>query len=226
MTQPSNTNSGETQLATRPAKAPVVANKHGLVFNSLDDMWRFAVACVNSGDFRDIKTPEQALIRLQAGMELGLTPLWSLVNIMVVQGRPVLWGDALLGLVRSKPDFRDIEETITGEGDKMIATCKVVRGEQTPVVRSFSAADAKRAGLWGKAGTWTQYPDRMLRMRARSYACRDAYADALRGLGVREELQDVPEKQANAREVTGLVLPDEVPAVESAREEAQEATLL
>ena len=50
-------------------------------------------------------------------------------------------------------------------------------------------------------------------MRARSWACRDAFADALRGLGVVEELRDVtpqPDKEQIKREVKAkLVLPDE-----------------
>ena len=53
--------------------------------------------------------------------------------------------------------------------------------------------DAKRAGLLGKKGPWTEYPQRMLQMRARSWALRDGFADVLKGLSVREEAQDIPE---------------------------------
>ena len=48
----------------------------------------------------------------------------------------------------------------------------------------------KKAGLWGKAGPWSQYPKRMLQMRARSFALRDKFADALSGLLMAEEVQD------------------------------------
>jgi hypothetical protein len=51
-------------------------------------------------------------------------------------------------------------------------------------------ADAKRAGLLGKAGPWAQYPARMLALRARGFALRNAFADALRGLITAEEAQD------------------------------------
>ena len=50
--------------------------------------------------------------------------------------------------------------------------------------------DAKRAGLFGKAGPWTQYLPRMLQMRARSWNFRDNLADVLKGFSVREEVVD------------------------------------
>jgi hypothetical protein len=57
----------------------------------------------------------------------------------------------------------------------------------------FSVADAKRAGLWGKSGPWTQYPRRMLQLRARGFALRDAFPDVLKGLVTAEEAQDYPQ---------------------------------
>ena len=50
--------------------------------------------------------------------------------------------------------------------------------------------DAKRAGLWTKAGPWQTYPRRMLQMRARSFALRDAFPDVLKGLISVEEALD------------------------------------
>ena len=52
-----------------------------------------------------------------------------------------------------------------------------------------------QAGLWGKQGPWKQYPKRMLQMRARGFAIRDAFPDALRGMYMAEEVQDITEKE-------------------------------
>jgi hypothetical protein len=91
----------------------------------------------------------------------------------------------------------------------------VKRRDRSPVVRTFSEADAKKAGLWGKAGPWQQYPSRMLQMRARSWALRDAFPDALRGLGIREEVADYQVKVARGREVaSSVVLPEPTTAAE------------
>ncbi len=70
------------------------------------------------------------------------------------------------------------------------AICQVLRsGRSEPIIRSFSSEDAKRAGLWQKPGPWTDYPDRMLMMRARAFTLRDAFPDVLMGLYIREEFE-------------------------------------
>jgi hypothetical protein len=195
-------------------KTPIIGDERGLKLKSLDEIWRFAMAVVNSGIYRDISTPEIAVVRIQAGMELGLTPIWALSNIMTVNGRCSVWGDALLGIVLAHPECEDVVETFEGgeKTDDYTAVCEVHRKGRLPVKRTFSVGDAKKAGLWGK-NVWASHPNRMLQMRARSWACRDAFADALRGLGVVEELRDVssqPDKEQIKREVKAkLVLPDE-----------------
>lgn len=213
----------ENQLATRPAKVPVAATNRGVSFSSMDDMWRFCVAVVNGNEFKDIKTPEVALIRLQAGMELGLTPVWSLANIMVTNGRPAVWGDALLGIVLAQPTCEDVIETSKGTfpNDDYTAVCEVRRKGRAPVIREFSVADAKKAGIFGK-NVHASYPKRMLAMRARSWACRDAFADALRGLGVHEELRDIEPRKVEARVIsTEMVLPGDEPKNEEPKSEPQ-----
>lgn len=139
--------------------------------------------------------PGAIFIAVQFGSELGLSPMQSLINIGVVNGRPTVYADALLGLCRQSPHCEDIKEWYEGEGETLTAWCEAKRRGASPVRQSFSVADAKRAGLWGKAGPWTQYPRRMLQWRSRSWACRDAFPDVLRGLIAYEEAIDIPRGQ-------------------------------
>lgn len=136
--------------------------------------------------------PEDIMLAVQMGSELGLAPMQSLQNVATINGRPSVYGDALIGLCRQSVHCKDVEESITGEGDKMVAWCKATRVGAAPVNHSFSVEDAKKAGLWGKAGPWQQYPKRMLQMRARGFALRDAFPDVLRGLISAEEAGDTP----------------------------------
>lgn len=135
--------------------------------------------------------PENILVATQRGREIGLPYLQSLDAIAVINGRPSLWGDSALAVVMAHQGFDGIEESITGDGDKMVAKCTVKRKGMAPVVREFSVADAIKSGLWQKTGPWTQYPKRMLQMRARGFAIRDAFPDALRGIALAEEAQDI-----------------------------------
>ena len=132
------------------------------------------------------KKPGNILVAMQWGAEIGLQPLQAMQNIAVINGRPSLWGDAVLALVRSSGLLEQFEETQTDD----VATCIVKRKGHKAVTKTFSKEDAKRAGLLSKAGPWSQYPRRMMQMRARGYALRDEFTDILKGFGVAEEERD------------------------------------
>lgn len=146
--------------------------------------------------------PGDVFVAMQMGAELGLAPMQALQNIAVINGRPSVYGDTMLAIVRARPDCVDVAEHMDGAGDKLRAVCTIQRRGCSPTVRSFSVYDAKRAQLWGKPGPWTQYPDRMLQMRARAFACRDAFPDALRGMHCAEESADIHVEPASAQRVT------------------------
>ena len=135
--------------------------------------------------------PANIMLSVQMGSELGLSPMQSLLSIAVINGRPGVWGDGLIGLCRQSPLCEDITEWFEDEGDERSALCTAKRKGAHPCTSRFSVADAKRAGLWGK-DIWQKYPDRMLQNRARGYALRDAFPDLLRGLKTVEELRDTP----------------------------------
>ena len=177
------------QSSTTPP-AEVRAGSRGLRLTTMAEMQAFAQAVVRSGLApKGMERPEAVIIALQLGAELGLPPMASLQNIAVINGRPCVWGDAALAVCQGDSRFRDIEETFDPQTET--ATCSVwLRGRAQPVVRTFSRPDAQRAGLWGKPGPWQQYPQRMLQMRARAFALRDALPGALRGLYFAEEVQD------------------------------------
>lgn len=148
---------------------------------------------------------QDVLVAVQWGYEIGLQPLQALQNISVINGKPSVYGDAAMALVQASPVCEDIEETIEGEGTpNPVAVCIAKRKGRKPVVAKFSVEDAKRAGLWGKAGPWQAYPKRMMQMRARGFALRDAFPDVLKGLITAEEAQDYP---ADALPVTPHATP-------------------
>ncbi|MCT9071223.1 recombinase RecT [Cupriavidus gilardii] len=159
---------------------------------SLDEALKFADMLADSSivpkDF--MGKPGNVLVAIQWGMELGLKPMQAMQNIAVINGRPALWGDAVIALVRSSPLCEYVYESLSEDGTT--AYCQVKRRGEQEQVRSFSMADAKTAGLAGKQGPWTQYPKRMLQMRARAFALRDVFPDVLKGIPIAEEIEDYP----------------------------------
>jgi hypothetical protein len=220
----------EQQISTRQT-LPV--SRSGLELRTLDDMWRFATCLAKSGLApKGIESPEAIVIALQLGMELGLPPMGALQNIAVINGRPSIWGDAMLAVVRATGDLEQFEEWFEQGGQRIDRTpskfdddttsvCHVKRRGSEPLPDvAFSVADAKRAGLWGKQGPWSQYPARMLKFRSRAFSLRDAFGDALRGMLSTEEAQDV------TKEVKGSVVEPARPKLFSPPADTAESAVL
>jgi len=175
------------------SKAVVSYGNTGVQLKTLDDAWRMAKAIAASGWApKGMDRPEAILVALQFGAELGLTPMSALQSLAVINGRPSIYGDAALALVRGSGLLETYAQDIVGDGDKRAAVVSIKRRGEDVQEHRFSVADAKRAGLWGKQGPWTQYPDRMLLFRARGFALRDAFGDVLKGLRTFEEARDIP----------------------------------
>lgn len=140
--------------------------------------------------------PNNILVAIQWGYEIGLAPMQALQNIAVINGRPSLWGDSMIAVCKAHPDWRGISETYIEEEDKAVCIVKRhVHGEIEETRSEFSYKDAQRANLTNKPGPWKNYPKRMLQLRARGFALRDAFPDAIKGLITTEEAIDYPEKK-------------------------------
>lgn len=176
------------QLALAQQTAPVA---YDLSPRNFDEAWRLAEILADSElvpkDFRG--KPGNCLVGMQWGHELGLKALQSLQGIAVINGRPSIWGDTMLAIVRASPLC---EYVVEGQDADGTAWCKVKRRGEPEQVRTFSDADAKLAGLQGKQGPWVTAPKRMKQMRARAFALRDVFTDILRGMHMAEESADLP----------------------------------
>lgn len=154
-----------------------------------------SVACTvaKSGLF-GAKSPEQAYVAIATGIELGLKPMQALRNIVVIQGKPTFSADGAFAVVRNHPEYGGIEWV---KQDAQEASCKITRVSKGGTLKetfvgSFSMKEAAAAGLANK-DNWKHYPARMLRARALSFACRDAFPDVLNGLYTPDEIREVTE---------------------------------
>lgn len=171
----------------------------GIQISTLDDAKRFATYVAESGLApKGIQTPAAIITAMQMGFEIGLKPMQALQNIAVINGRPSVWGDAALGLVRASGELEKFVEKYVMQESKSkkdnggyTAVCIIRRkGDEEDTIEKFSIDDAHTAGLWGKAGPWTTHPKRMLRYKARNFALRDKFTDVLKGLKITEDLMD------------------------------------
>lgn len=148
--------------------------------------------------------PEQVVIGLMKAMEIGVSPISGLSNIMIVNNRPSVWGDLAQALVQRSGAIKNhLKEEI---GTKPTPGMELNQwpddygwrvsfwreGQESPYTAEYTVADAKRAKLWGntKKYPWISDPSVMLFNRARARALREGFADKLFGMGIIEEQRD------------------------------------
>lgn len=234
----SETNGNGAMVKAEPPKAPIHFREKQLMPDSIEGVFRLADMAFMSGMLPEsVKNKVEAAMLIAAGLEAGLGFVASVQNVMIVNRRPCIWGDSAVALAYNTGLVERLSCEFSGDGDQFGCTCTIQRkGVEGAFVQRFTIADAKLAGLWGKGGPWKAYPKRMLQNRARAYALRDAFADALRGLSIREEVDDfeVTESATRVRAVQERVnaashnghapaLPEASPEAQQASEETTEA---
>lgn len=123
--------------------------------------------------------PENIFAAVEYGRALGLEAMEALQRINVIKGRPSLSSDTMAMLVRRAGHKLRIQQHDDGS-----VTASIIRADDPDFEFkvTWNEERARRAGLWGQRGPWTQYPEQMLRNRAVSEVCRQAASDALAGL--------------------------------------------
>lgn len=164
-----------------------------LVPQTIDEAWRLSEAFAKAGILpRGISGAPQVMLIICGGAEVGFGPFQSLQSFYLVNNRLALWGDAIPALLWSNGfKLKEwFENSDAAYPDTMVAKCVVTRPDGSEIEGEFSVADAKEAKLWSKDGPWQTAKKRMLKMRARAFAARDGAPDVLRGVQIREEVED------------------------------------
>lgn len=160
---------------------------------------------------KDGTITEQSLNKAMAVIAFGkshhIGASLALSRTMVVNGEITLWGDALTAIIYASGLLEYKEEEY--DPATQTAICRIKRKDMTrPEVRTFSVADAKIAGLWGR-NVWAKYPTIMLGAKARNRCIREVFPDVLAGLTITE---DALEMQQNTDSTTKYSTILEAPA--------------
>jgi len=127
------------------------------------------------------------------GDELGLGPMQSLSKIVVIDGRPTLTAEAQRALVLAAGHEIWVEEST----NTRVTVCGRRAGQERVVESTWTADDAKRAGLSGKP-SYRAYPRQMLTARASADLARTLFADVIGGLAAAEEFEGELEPDAKS----------------------------
>lgn len=223
------------------AHVPALAaggNVLAIIPQNFEETFRIARAVVASGlapaSLIGKKTGDDAAsavaVCIMSGAELGLKPMVSLRSFTVINGKPALYGDGLINVVRQSGKVAFLKTGHEMRNGQMIGFCHAKRndtGEESRV--EFSQAEAERAGLWDdrplvrkqvwennqrvwKEGQpndapWYRYPQRMIGWRAAGYCLRELFGDVLGGIRDEFEAREIADTE-EMRDIT----PTERPA--------------
>jgi hypothetical protein len=110
--------------------------------------------------FPDIKSAAQAIVKIQAGSEIGIPPFASMSGIHIIQGKPTIGAGVMAAMVKgsNKYDYRVIESS------ELICSIDFFQGKEKIGNSTFTIADAKKAGT----KNLDKFPKNMLFARAMS----------------------------------------------------------
>lgn len=166
-----------TSLATRPASVPQAYD--------LDATLRLAENLIQSRMLPDaIKTPQQAMMIILKGRELGVPPVYALTHINIIQGKPSASPEMMLALIHQKVPGATVKfKKLSREGCEIHA--KRPEEDELTVI-TFDQEDARLAGLLNKQN-WRSYPRAMYRSRAVAEMARTVFPDAISGVSYTPE---------------------------------------
>lgn len=178
-------------------KSAMVATQSSSAFNPIvyNQMKMLAVDLIHGGAASaDSKTPEQLIVKLQAGFELGMTPIESLNSLYIVNGRVTIWGSALIKRLR-------MFGWVVNYKDETPEQCTIVVGKGDEFIEdTFYFKDAQDSGYTsGASGLkigWKLGQNRKLKMRygAASQLVKTYLPEVLGTIaGIKEVDEDAPQ---------------------------------
>lgn len=121
--------------------------------------------------------PANVLWAMDLADALGIPFPQVMQTMVVMRGRMTMSADLMAAVVRRAGHRLRVHE------HGMSVTATLIRRDDPDYEFgvTWDEAKARRAGLWGQRGPWTQYPAQMLRSRAITEVCRQGASDALAG---------------------------------------------
>lgn len=146
-----------------------------------------------SAMFPDVKSAAQAIVKIQAGAEIGIPPFAAMSGIHIIQGKPSIGAGLMASSVKAsgKYDYRVIQQ------DEKACSIDFYQGKEKIGNSTFTIEDAKKA----QTKNIDKFPKNMLFARAMSNGVRWFCPDVFSGPVYTPEEMEAP------------VITEDVPAV-------------
>ena len=133
---------------------------------------------------KELNAPKM-MVAMQAGYEIGLTPIEALNSFAFINGRISLFGEtAIAQVLRHGHTVEFIDCT------RESATCKITRKDDGRSLSStFTMKDAAERGLALKE-TYKKWPENMLKFKAFHMTAKFIVSEVFHGVPLKEELEE------------------------------------
>lgn len=133
---------------------------------------------------KGIDTVPKMVVVLQAGREIGLAPIEALNSLYFVNGKVAMYGEAVPNQI-----LRAGHRIVWGKCDATEATVTIIRGDDgQKMTTKFTMAEAQERGYTNNP-IYKKFPENMLKWRALSMTAKFIAPDALRGIGIKEDME-------------------------------------
>jgi|LakMenEpi03Aug12_release.lakeMendotaPanAssembly.Ray.scaffolds.fasta_scaffold48779_6 hypothetical protein len=160
----------------------------------ISELMNLAKAFAESGMFSDTKSAAQAIVKIQAGQEIGIPPFASMTGIHIIQGKPTIGAGLIASRLKGsgKYDYRVVEAS------EKVCSIDFYQGNTKIGNSTFTIEDAKKA----LTKNIDKFPKNMLFARAISNGVKWYCPDIFSGpVYVPEEMQVLTTEEATHIEV-------------------------
>ena len=184
------------------------------LMKSTQDALSIADTFHKSGMFSDIKSQAQAMVKIMAGAEMGISPFAAMSGIHIIQGKPTIGAGLMAARVKGfgKYDYR-----VTEHSEK-VCSIDFFQGKDKIGNSTFTIQDAQKAGT----KNIDKFPKNMLFARAMSNGVKWFTPDIYESpVYVPEEMEAIATDDA----VAEVVVPDSELAIEAINAATNKAEL-
>lgn len=166
--------------------------------------------------------PEDCMIAVDMANRMKVSPMFVMQNLYVVKGKPSWSGQACMSLIKSNPEFKNVQPRYTGERGQKSWGCyieatrkktgEVIHGPEITIGVAMAEGWFSKKDKYGnETSKWQTMPELMLAYRASAFFARVYIPDSLMGCSVEGEAEDIAKEK-----------PQQAPDVFAESKEAQE----
>lgn len=163
----------------------------------INELMNMAKAFAESGMFADTKSAAQAIVKIQAGQEIGIPPFAAMTGIHIIQGKPTIGAGLIASRVKGsgKYDYKVIQQ------DATCCSIDFYQAKEKIGNSTFTIEDAKKA----MTKNIDKFPKNMLFARAISNGVKWFCPDVFSGPVYTPEEMDFQPTQTDESTATVIV---------------------